>query len=109
MLKDRNSDQETETVEIDCQFEVYLKNRDDPILSIATFEIPREYFDKDQELEDFMMVAYNHIRGTIDVVGNHRFDLSDSKLNKFVFLTEEIQAISILAPSKETVLAALEK
>lgn len=107
MLKDRNSES-TDTITIDITYEVYLKGRDEPILTLATFELAREIFTEGQEVQDVVRCAENHIRATIDVVSEHRWFVSDGSFNKSIFLTDQIQAISIHAPSRETVMKALE-
>lgn len=55
-----------------------------------------------------MGIATQHLLATIDVVREHRHILSDGLQNKFIFLTDEVQAVSIMAPSNETLMHALE-
>lgn len=89
-------------------YEIYLKGREDPVRTNATFEFKKEMLTEGQELEDFMQVAVNHLLTTIDIVREHRYMLSDERFNKFIALTDEMQAVSILAPDEETLLKALE-
>lgn len=90
------------------QYEIYLKGREDPVCALATFELNKEMLTEGRELEGFMEITTNHLLQTIDVVREHRFLLSDEKFNKFVVLTDHIQAVSILAPSEETLMRSLE-
>lgn len=89
-------------------YEVYLKGRDEPIAVNGTFELRKDMLEDGKELEGMMQVALNHLLATVDVVREHRFTLSDERYNKFVFMTEEIQGVSILAPSRESLMQALE-
>lgn len=98
-----------ETFTIDLSQEFYLKERDEPIAVNSTYEIRKDVLDEGQEMEDLMGIATQHLLATIDVVGEHRHILSDGAQNKFVFFTDQIQAVSILAPSKETLMSALEE
>lgn len=100
---------EESTVSIDVILSVYLKDRDDPIQTPVTYEIPKDVLkDEGDELSDFMQVCLQHILQTIDTVREHRLIFSDRRFNKFIFLTDEVQGISILAPDEETILKALE-
>lgn len=107
-LKPRGRDTDEETFTIDLSQEFYLKGRDMPISVNSTFEMRKDMLDEGQEMEDVMGIATQHLLATIDVVREHRHILSDGNHNKFVFLTDEVQAVSILAPSKETLMHALE-
>ena len=98
---------EGDRAEIDIEYFIYLKQREDPINFIATFDLRKEVLREGQELEDMMQVAAQHILATIDVVGEHRLIFSDSKFNKFISMTEEVQGISIMAPEEETLLQQL--
>lgn len=97
-----------DTFEQTIVYEVYLKGRDEPVAVNATFELRKETLEDGKELEGMMQIATNHLMATLDVVREHRFILSDERFNKFVFLTEEMQAVSILAPDRDTLLEALE-
>lgn len=108
MMRERGSDNTEETFVIDLPQEIYLSGRDDPIRVNSTFELRKEMIDKDCPVADVMSIATKHLLATIDVVSEHRYILSDSRDNKFIFMTSELQAVSILAPDEETVRAAME-
>jgi hypothetical protein len=106
MMKETNNNGDPK-VRVNVDVLVYLKYREEPIRQLVTFELDPTHLDEDQELEDFMQIALRHVLATIDVVREHRLILSDERFNKGVFLTEQIQAISILAPDEETLLGLL--
>ena len=101
-------DEPINTFTIDVEQEVYLRNRDEPVRVNTTFELLKESIDKDEPVVSVMNFATHHLLNTIDVVKEHRYMLSDSRHNKFIFLTDQIQAVSILAPDEKTISAALE-
>lgn len=110
MMRERNNSSEpSDLAAINMTFEVYLKHRESPVNVNATFEIRKEVLKDGSELESLMQVAANHILSTIDVVAEHRLIFSDERFNKMFFMTDEIQAVSILAPDEETILKALEE
>lgn len=110
MMRERgNKDEATETFIIDLWQEIYLRGRDEPVRVNTTFELQKEGIDKDEPVASVMSFATSHLMSTIDVVREHRYMLSDRAHNKFVWLTDEIQGVSILAPSEETVLRAMEE
>lgn len=104
----RDEDEEISTFSQEVGYEIYLAGREDPVRTVAAFELPKRMLEEGKELESFMHVCTNHVLQTIDVVREHRFMLSDSRFNKFIALTDHIQAISILAPEEETLMKALE-
>jgi hypothetical protein len=108
MMKDRGLPESEETVQIDVTYEIYLKHRDDPVNFNATFEVRKEAIRPGSEVEDVMNMATSQVFATIDVVREHRFILSDRNFNKGIFLTDDIQAVSILAPSEERIMEAME-
>lgn len=106
-LKDTEAD--TDVVALDISYELYLKHRDDPVRVLATFEIERANFTSGSELETLIEFAFNHVRTVVDLREQHRFIVSDRMLNKSVFMADQIQGYSILAPERATVLKALEE
>lgn len=98
-----------ETIQQTIQYEVYLRGREEPISLNVSFELRKELFEEGQELDNLMQMATQHLLGTIDVVREHRWILSDEKFNKFVILADELQAVSILAPEEKTLMEALEQ
>lgn len=109
MLRERQNPSDADTVQIDITYLIYVEGRDEPINFNATFDIRKEVMKAGSELEDFMQVALNHILATIDVVAEHRLILSDRRFNKAIFLTEKIEAVSILAPDEETLMGLFEE
>lgn len=89
-------------------YEIYLAGREDPVRAMASFELPKAMLEEGRELASFMDIATNHTLQTIDVVREHRLLLSDERFNKFIALTDHIQAISILAPAEDTLMKALD-
>lgn len=88
-------------------YEIYLKGREEPVQALATFELPKEMLTEGRELESFMEITTSHVLQTIDVVREHRFMLSDERFNKYIVMTDHIQAISIHAPEEQTLMEAL--
>lgn len=91
----------TDMVMADITYLVYLKGRDEPVNFNATLQFSREHLHEGTELQNLMDLAASHVLGTIDIVREHRYILSDRRFNKGIFLTDEIQAISILAPDED--------
>ena len=89
--------------------EFYLRYREDPVRVNVTYEIPVNLLEEGDEVADVMSVALSQLLSTIDVVREHRIIRSDGHNNKFVFLTDEVQGVSILAPTEETVMKAIEE
>lgn len=96
------------TVAIDVPLEIYLKGRDEAVNINVTYEIPTAVLSEGDELQGVMQIGLSNILSTIDIVREHRLIFSDSRFNKFVFLTDEVQAIALLAPDADTVRKALE-
>lgn len=105
---DRRDEEEIPIFSQEVAYEIYLAGREDPVQAMAAFELPKRMLEEGKELESFMHIATNHVLQTIDVVREHRFMLSDARFNKFIAMTDHIQAISILAPEEETLMKALE-
>lgn len=108
-MRERNAPDDAEMVPIHLGYEFYLKGKEDPVHFAATFELRRDVLVEDAELESFMDIAVKHVLGTLDTVGEHRLIFSDDHFNKFVAITDQVQAVSILAPSEEALLARLNK
>jgi 1,2-phenylacetyl-CoA epoxidase PaaB subunit len=106
-MKERKSE-EDETFAIDVAEEVYLKGREEPVRVNTTFELRKDSINRETPVEDVMGMATSHCLATFDVRAEHRYILSDQRHNKFIFLTDEVQGVSILAPDESTVLEALE-
>lgn len=107
MLKPTRRDEDADTFTQEVEYEVYLAGREDPVRVVGAFQLPREMLTEGKELESFMEITHNHLLQTIDVVREHRFQLSDARFNKFIAMTDHLQAISILAPSEQTFMEAL--
>ena len=97
-----------ETFVIDLEQEIYLRYRDEPLRVNTTFELLKESINTDEPVASVVNFATHHLMNTIDVVREHRYMLSDGRHNKFVFMTDDIQAVSILAPDEATVTSAME-
>jgi hypothetical protein len=95
-------------VQQDITFLIYLKHREEPINFNATLVFNREHLKDGREMRDLMELAKGHVLSTIDIVREHRYILSNDRFDKAIFLTEEVQAITILAPSEETLQKTLE-
>lgn len=108
MMKETNNPDATGKIVVNVDALIYLKYREEPVRQLVTFELDPAHLDAGSELEDFMQIAMRHILQTIDVVREHRLILSDERFNKGIFLTEHIQAITILAPDESTLLGLLE-
>lgn len=108
-MTERGKDETSETFTIDLDQLVYLRDREEPINVNTTFEIQRETMDADRPMECLMEIATNHLLRTIDVVREHRYILSDRRHNTFVFMTDEIQSVSLLAPDESTLFSAMEE
>ena len=108
MMRETNGP-DGETAQIDVTYLVYLHGREDPVNVPATFDLRKEILNEGKELENFAQVAVNHILGTIDIVREHRLIFSDRLFNKFIFLTDQVQAVSVLVPDEQTLLRLLEE
>lgn len=107
MMKERDNDSAGKVI-VNLTYEIYLKGREEPINQLVTFEIDPAHLDEGQELDDFMQIAVKHALQTIDTVGEHRLIYSDERFNKGIYLTEHIQAITILAPDEAEFVRSLE-
>ena len=94
-------------ITIDVLIEIYLKHRADPMSVMATFRIHTGIFDDVDELEMFTGITLTTIMEILDTKGEQRYVFSDSRYNKTIVLVDEIQAISVLAPSAETIKQAI--
>ncbi len=108
MMKEPNNEA-TNKVKVNIDVEVYLVGREEPVRQVVTYELDPSHLDAGEELEDFMQIAQRHILATLDVVREHRLILSDERFNKGIYLTEHVQAVTILAPDEDTLLAILEE
>jgi hypothetical protein len=108
MTDDPHPSDQDERIKIDTLFEFYLRGRDDPLHVPLTFNFKRELLDEGVELADFQSVCVNTVLSIIDAKAGQRMVFSDRKFNKFVIVTDDVQAVSILAPAEETILRAIE-
>lgn len=108
MTDDPHPSDQDERLKIDTLFEFYLRGRDDPLTVPLTFNFRRELLDEGVELADFQSVCVNTVLAQIDAKAGMRMVFSDRMFNKFVIVTDDIQAVSILAPAEETILRAIE-
>lgn len=107
-MRPTNRDEDAVTFVMPVSYEIYLAGREDPVRAMAAFDLPRAMLEEGKELASFMEITTHHVLQTIDVVREHRLMLSDERFNKFIAMTDHIQAISILAPTDDTLMKALE-
>ena len=107
MMKETNNES-TGKVVVNVTYLVYLKGRDEPVNQIVSFELDPDHLETGAELESFMQIAIRHALSTLDVVREHRLILSDERFNKGIYLTDQIQAINILAPDEDNFLKLIE-
>lgn len=109
MIREKNmpDSESSEKCQITVTYEIYLRSREEPVRPIATFEVRKDLLQEDP-VESFMQIAINHVLATIDIVREHRLILSDLNFNKSIILTDDIQGITIYAPSEENLRQALE-
>lgn len=108
MMREPNIPDDVKQVIIDVGMEIYLRHRPDPINLIGTFQFGVHHLDSDDLLESFMGIVTHTVKGVMNSKEDHRFVLSDRHSNKFVIETAEIQAMSLLAPSVETISEAVQ-
>jgi hypothetical protein len=83
--------------ELGVQF--MLRNRVDPLFCVIVVKIQPQYLEE-HGLAELLDLAVEHVLEEVDTVGMHRLVFTDSRFNKHVIFTSEIQAISVLAPDK---------
>lgn len=108
MMRDEKRDSYDSTIAIDAVYEFYLKGRDDPVMIPATFQFDPAMLDEGDELPDFQSICVNTVLALLDHKGATRMVFSDRNFNKSVVLVDEVQAVSVLAPSVDTILRAIE-
>ena len=107
MRDEQNPDPMVDKVRIDTVYEFYLKGRDDPVQVPSTFEFNKDLLDDGVELSDFQSICVNTALSALDNRWTGRMVFSDRRFNKFVIFTDEVQAVSVLAPDEETILQAM--
>jgi len=107
MMREPNIPEDASAVIIDVGMELYLRHRPDPLHILGTFQFNVEHLDPDDLLESFMGIVTQTLKSVMNSKDEQRFILSDRLANKFMVETAEIQSISLLAPSVETVQQAV--
>jgi hypothetical protein len=108
MTDDPHPGDQDERIKVDTLFEFYLRHRDDALQVPLTFNFNRELLDEGAELADFQSVCVNTVLSILDAKAGTRMVFSDRKFNKFVIMTDDVQAVSILAPEEATIMRAIE-
>lgn len=108
MMRENDIPEDAQRVTIDLGMEVYLRHRPDPINLVGTFQFGAHHLDPEDLLESFMTIVTHTVKNVMNSRDEHRFVLSDRNANKFVIETSEIQAMSLLAPSTETITKAVQ-
>jgi hypothetical protein len=109
LIREPNIPEGAETVTLDVTMEVYLRDRADPLNVVGTFYFQREHLDDDDLVESFMGIVSNTIRSAIFDRSQPLIILSNELGNKFFVELSEVQAISALAPSANTIGDAIER
>jgi hypothetical protein len=108
MMREPQIPDDAQVVTIDVGMEIYLRQRPDPLHILGTFQFNASHLDHDDLLESFMAIVTHTCKNVLNSKDELRFVLSDRNANKFIIEAEEIQAISLLAPSLETIVKAVE-
>jgi len=95
-------------VTIDVAVEVYLKGHQESFRCIGTFQFNRLHLDEENPLEHTMGIITHTLVESINDRRQPDIILSDQNANKFLVESDEIQAVSIMAPSMERFLQMLE-
>ena len=109
MIREPNIPDEATRVTLDVQLEVYLRHRTDPLLCLGTFYFSKEHLDDDDLVESFMSIVTNTLRSVSFDRSQPMAVLSDRNGNKFMIETSEMQAVSVLAPTTNTITKAIEE
>ena len=107
MIKEPNIPDEAQRVTLDVQLEVYLRERTDPLLCLGTFYFNKDHLDDEDLIESFMSIVSNTFRSAIFDRSQPLVILSDRNGNKFLIETSEMQAVSVLAPTTNTIVKAI--
>jgi hypothetical protein len=108
MMRDEKRESYDGTIIVDATYEFYLRGRDDPIQVPATFQFNADMLDAGEELSDFQSICVNTVLALMDNKAAHRMVFSDRMFNKIVIVTDDVQAVSVLAPSESTIQRAIE-
>lgn len=103
MMEELGLSDDAPRVIVSVGLEIYLRHREDPIHCLGTFRFSREHLETENKLDNFMTIVTNTFAAAIDDKKVTRIILSDKKFNKFMIQSEDILAVSILAP-EETLL-----
>lgn len=109
MMREPNVPDDASVVVIDVGMEVYLRHRPDPIHVLGTFQFNLDHLDQEDLLESFMGIVTQTCKSVMNSKDDLRFVLSDRNSNKFMIETAEIQGISLLAPSLDTLKQAVDE
>lgn len=92
-----------DTITVDVLLEVMYKGRQEPMFAPATFKINSSHVEIGSEIESLMNVVLFFIVKELRDGDDPRLILSDKNFNKTILIKKEIQAITIISPSKERI------
>ncbi len=97
---DEDEDEEEELLDKDLMVEFYLKGRADPLVSMVSFKMRKSHLEDEGRVARLMHMATISLLEPMDTVGQHRMILADTRENKWIVMTDQIQAITILIPDE---------
>jgi len=107
MIRENNIPEGATTVTLDCGLEAYLKGRQDPVQFLATFQFNRAHLRDDDLVESFISIVTSTVKSAMHDRTAPLMTLSDGNGNTFMFETGDVQAVSVLAPSPNTISEAI--
>jgi len=107
-MREPNIPDEAQRVTLDVELEVYLRYREDPLRVVGTFYFSQEHLHEDDLVESFMAIVANTLKSVHLDRAQPLAVFSDGPGNKFVIEAGEIQAVSALAPSANSIMKAIE-
>lgn len=98
-------------VHLNLQIEVYLRERDDPIQCYSMMHVARAAFDEAESVEyvveDVVGQMTHAIMSDLDTASERLLPFVDSRGNRTVVRSPEVQAVSILVPDIVSVIREL--
>lgn len=98
-------------VHLNIQIEVYLRDRDDPIQCYCLMHVPRFVFEQgepvDMVVDNVVDQMTQSIMADLDTASERLLPFVDSRGNRTVIRSPEVQAVSVLAPDMATVVREL--
>ncbi|MEM3097544.1 MAG: hypothetical protein QXU32_02345 [Nitrososphaerales archaeon] len=106
-MKEPFMSSEANPIAVDVMLEVYLKHKEESLKYVATFYFDSNHLDEDNLAESFMDMVVRTLVDTINDNTEPHIIMSDASYNKFLVNIDYIQAISMFAPSEETIRAKI--